>query len=222
MNTNEIDEFLENRNYKRVKNRRNRIKEELVKYKGGKCEICGYDKCINALEFHHLDPNEKDFTIGQYSTLSFDKIKNEVDKCILVCSNCHREIHYNEHLATRKKCEQEEKNVYTELIKNREKYGVVRIKDSYKYLNECGIIDDINNNVSRKDILEKYHINNRMFNKFLEYNGIEYNHRKMLKDKPNKEELLELLKTNTKSSVGRMFGVTCGAVRKWCKKYNIS
>jgi uncharacterized protein YerC len=71
---------------------RKRKKEELVKYKGGKCEKCGYDRCIRNLQFHHINPKEKDFTIGGKS-YSFEKLKMEVDKCILVCSNCHGEIH---------------------------------------------------------------------------------------------------------------------------------
>ena len=69
-------------------------KELLVEYKGGKCEICGYNKCIQALEFHHLNPEEKDFGIGAKGyTRSIEKNKEEVDKCIMVCANCHREIH---------------------------------------------------------------------------------------------------------------------------------
>ena len=71
---------------------RKRTKKKLVEYKGGKCECCGYDKCIEALEFHHLDPGKKDFTISGTSR-SFDILKIEADKCILVCSNCHKEIH---------------------------------------------------------------------------------------------------------------------------------
>ena len=71
---------------------RKRTKLKLIDYKGGKCEICGYDKCTRALQFHHLNPEEKDFQISGKS-LSFEKLKNEVDKCILVCSNCHCEIH---------------------------------------------------------------------------------------------------------------------------------
>jgi predicted transcriptional regulator len=74
---------------------RRRSKLKLIEYKGGRCEKCGYNKCQMALEFHHLNPSEKDFTIGGKSW-SFDKLKSEVDKCILVCSNCHKEIHYNE------------------------------------------------------------------------------------------------------------------------------
>jgi len=71
---------------------RKRTKQKLVDYKGGKCEICGYSKCIESLHFHHTNPEEKDFSISGKS-LSFDRLKQEVDKCILVCSNCHTEIH---------------------------------------------------------------------------------------------------------------------------------
>ena len=73
---------------------RRRTKIKLVEYKGGKCELCGYSKCFAALEFHHKDPKVKDFTIGGKSW-SFERLKSEVDKCILVCSNCHQEIHSN-------------------------------------------------------------------------------------------------------------------------------
>lgn len=71
---------------------RKRTKEKLVEYKGGKCKCCGYDKCVEAMEFHHIDPKEKDFGISGKSW-SFEKLKLEVDKCIMVCSNCHKEIH---------------------------------------------------------------------------------------------------------------------------------
>jgi predicted HNH restriction endonuclease len=60
---------------------------------GGKCVVCGYDRCSRALEFHHLNPNEKEFTIGFNKNMKFEKALNEAKKCKLVCSNCHREIH---------------------------------------------------------------------------------------------------------------------------------
>jgi predicted DNA-binding protein YlxM (UPF0122 family) len=85
-------------NYIRVKSHRQKIKEKAIEYKGGCCKICGYSKCNRALEFHHEDTAVKDFTISKYSTLSWDKIKLELDKCILVCSNCHRELHHEEYL----------------------------------------------------------------------------------------------------------------------------
>jgi 5-methylcytosine-specific restriction endonuclease McrA len=77
-----------------VKKRRDKLKKMAIEYKGGVCQECGYHKCIGALEFHHLDPNEKDFGISAKGvTRSWEKVKKELDKCILVCSNCHREIH---------------------------------------------------------------------------------------------------------------------------------
>jgi DNA-binding CsgD family transcriptional regulator len=79
-------------NKKKVVSWRVKVKEKLVKYKGGCCEKCGYNKCINALEFHHTNPNQKEFAISGKS-YSFERLKSEVDKCMLVCSNCHKEIH---------------------------------------------------------------------------------------------------------------------------------
>jgi hypothetical protein len=77
-----------------VMKRRRVLKEKSIEYKGGACERCGYSKSKRALEFHHLDPNEKDFGIAHKGyTRSWEKVKLELDKCILVCSNCHAEIH---------------------------------------------------------------------------------------------------------------------------------
>ena len=65
-----------------------------ITYKGGKCQCCGYNRCLGALEFHHIDPSSKDFGISSKGyTRSWDKVKSELDKCVLVCANCHREIH---------------------------------------------------------------------------------------------------------------------------------
>jgi DNA-binding CsgD family transcriptional regulator len=72
---------------------RQRVKLKLIKYKGGKCEKCGYDKCNQALQFHHKNPKEKDFTVSGKS-YSFEKMKNEVDKCMILCANCHIEEHH--------------------------------------------------------------------------------------------------------------------------------
>ena len=217
----EVNDFLEGSNYRSLNNSRKRLKEKLVAYKGGKCEVCGYDKCITALEFHHLDPTEKEFGIGGKNVLSFEKCKKEVDKCILVCANCHREIHYKEVLEKQKEEEEEEKKVFAEVLNNRDKYNVKHIKQSYKYLAYTNILDDIKNNMSRRDIFKKYHINNKTFRRFLEENNIEYNKKKIVAEKPTKDELIELLKNNTKASIARMFDVSWAAVNKWCKKYNL-
>jgi hypothetical protein len=74
--------------------RQRAFKSKCIEYKGGSCQECGYNKCDSALEFHHLNPKEKDFTISHIKLTNFgDKVKKELDKCILVCANCHREIH---------------------------------------------------------------------------------------------------------------------------------
>ena len=96
-----LTEFvLEGRGYYRcckcrsekVANRRRTIKEMAIQYKGGKCRLCGYSRCPAALEFHHL--YGKDFGIAQGgNTYSWDRIKKELDKCELLCANCHREVH---------------------------------------------------------------------------------------------------------------------------------
>lgn len=86
------DEEIKKLKSQHVINWRKRKKIELVNYKGGVCEICGYKKCVAALEFHHKDPKEKDFNISGRS-YSIERLKKEVDKCILVCGNCHTEIH---------------------------------------------------------------------------------------------------------------------------------
>ncbi len=74
---------------------RRRAKKTLVEYKGGKCQLCGYNKCIAALVFHHVDPSQKDFGLGSGTTRSIDKLKTEADKCVLLCANCHTEVHAN-------------------------------------------------------------------------------------------------------------------------------
>lgn len=78
-----------------TKDRQNAIKQKSVDYKGGKCSICGYSKCLTALEFHHLDPKEKDINISKINSIDLSKYISELDKCVLLCSNCHREIHFN-------------------------------------------------------------------------------------------------------------------------------
>jgi len=70
------------------KKKRYRIKKELVIYKPG--------ECLAALEFHHLNSDEKDFILAKNISVSLERLKKEADKCVLVCSNCHRELHSKE------------------------------------------------------------------------------------------------------------------------------
>lgn len=73
--------------------RQKKIKAQCVDYKGGKCSHCGIkdDPCI--YDFHHLDASKKSYTIARFASRSLEVLKSELDKCILLCSNCHRKQH---------------------------------------------------------------------------------------------------------------------------------
>jgi hypothetical protein len=72
---------------------RTKTKQKAIDYKGSKCSSCGYDKYFGSLQFHHVYPEAKSFNIGDFNFRKFDSLVEELDKCILVCSNCHGEIH---------------------------------------------------------------------------------------------------------------------------------
>ncbi len=80
--------------YSRLKMRESyrRRKQQAVEYKGGKCELCGYSKSLAALDFHHRDPDGKDFQIAG-TRRTIEGLQAELDKCSLLCANCHREEH---------------------------------------------------------------------------------------------------------------------------------
>lgn len=77
-----------------VAKRRKMLMHKALEYKGGQCMICGYRKCKRALTFHHVDPRTKSFGLSARGiTRSWEKVKAELDKCILLCANCHAEVH---------------------------------------------------------------------------------------------------------------------------------
>lgn len=79
----------------RVSARRRKNKEELAQEAGGKCMRCGYDDFLGALQFHHLNPEEKRFGLAQNgSTMSLDALREEAKKCVLLCANCHAEVEH--------------------------------------------------------------------------------------------------------------------------------
>jgi predicted HNH restriction endonuclease len=75
--------------------RRLELKRSAVEHLGSKCQLCGYERCVSAMDFHHTDPSEKDFVIS--SRMSWEVIVKELRKCVLLCSNCHREVHAGMH-----------------------------------------------------------------------------------------------------------------------------
>lgn len=83
------------KNSERVKLWRVTTKERMVESMGGRCVVCGYNKCNDALEFHHLESDKKDFGFGglRSNIKGWKKIIEELRKCVLLCSNCHKEVH---------------------------------------------------------------------------------------------------------------------------------
>lgn len=201
------------------KTRRN-YKKKLVEYKGGKCEICGYDKCISALEFHHLNPEEKEFEISNSKIYNFDKMKKEADKCILVCSNCHREIHHRIEEEKLREEEERKKQLIQEFYKNINRDTSHRVKESYKFLYKEKVVELISKGLSKQDIIKILKISYKTLNKFFEENNITYN-KKNVSLKPSKEELKILIKEKSMVKIGKMYGVSDNSVRKWCKKYDL-
>ncbi len=76
-----------------VSKRRRRVKRVLVEEAGGSCRLCGYDRCVAALQFHHVRPEEKRFELNRRGvTRSIERARAEARKCVLLCSNCHAEV----------------------------------------------------------------------------------------------------------------------------------
>lgn len=161
---------------------------------GEKCQCCGYNKCITALEFHHLNPTEKDFSFCSNTNRSWSDTRKELQKCILVCANCHREIHFglinnNELKSSFIEKRAKEIDQKIEELKIRKKY----------YCKNCG-----------KEIWQgsTYCI------KCAQENS-------RLVERPNRELLKEKIRNQSFVSIGREYNVTDNAIRKWCKAYNL-
>lgn len=78
---------------------RRQLKEDCIKLMGGKCMVCGYNSHLEAMDFHHINPEKKEYGISQIMNKAITNktlltfLKKEIEKCILLCSNCHSELH---------------------------------------------------------------------------------------------------------------------------------
>jgi len=165
-------------------------KLKVLKMFGGKCSVCGYNKNIAALNFHHVDPNEKDFVWNRLRQLKWASIIKELKRCQLVCSNCHMEIHNPD-------CNTEVRS----LILDNYEYGDA-INRVIQPTGKCPVCDD--------DVYGT---------KYCSVQHASFGNRVTVR--PSKEELEDLLKGMSYCAIGRKYGVSDSAIRKWAKRYEI-
>ena len=179
-----------------VSEHRRKRKEILIHVMGGKCALCGYDKCNGALEFHHINPSKKDYQLSSGSTRSLNRDFVEARKCILVCSNCHREIHSGLYDSSKLKTPFNEELAEIERQKNDERKTV----KAY-YCKECG---------SKLNGKTKNMLCPSCFYK---------SKRKCVH--PDRDKLKGLIREYPFTKIGNMFGVTDKSVKKWCDNYSL-
>lgn len=172
-----------------VKKHRDKRRTQLLTICGNKCNLCGYDKCLSALEFHHIDPSTKKYTLAKGNCHSIIDDVEEAKKCILVCANCHREIHEGLVL----------KNLYNfrifnEILANQYIIETNGVKPTH--CKECGAPITVYSTSGLCSVCA--HKQNRIV------------------DRPSREVLKDLIRTESFESIGRIYGVTGKAISKWC------
>ena len=182
--------------YEHVKNYRQKQKENIIYVMGGKCALCGYNKCNSALEFHHINPSEKNYQLSSGSTRSLNRDFVEARKCILLCSNCHREVHNGLYDSSMLKTSFNEELAEIERRKNDERKTI-----KIYYCKECG------SGLSGKT---KNMLCPSCFYKT-----------KRKCAHPNRDELKSLIRKYSFVKIGNMFGVTDNSVKKWCDDYSL-
>ena len=180
-------------NYEQVRDSRHKRKLDVLYVMGEKCKICGYSKAITALELHHLNPEEKDFTLGQCWNKSWDDIHKEIQKCILVCANCHREIHE----------------------------GLIQDELKTSYIKERGEeITQKNYDLKHHKICYCKSCGKEIY-KGSEYCVACAGLKARIVERPTREELKRMIRIDSFVGIGKRYCVSDNAVRKWCKTYQL-
>lgn len=180
--------------YQNIKNFRTRLKERAVYVMGEKCQCCGYNKCISALEFHHLNPEEKDFAFGTNCNRSWQNTRNEIQKCILVCANCHREIHAG-------------------LIDNsklQSSFSETRAQEIDRLVNDIKVHKIFYCKFCGKEVWQ----GNDCCPSCAAIN-------RRLVERPTREILKEKIRNQSFLSIGAEYGVADNTIRKWCIGYSL-
>lgn len=184
---------------------RARRKQICLDVMGGKCQICGYNANAKALEFHHIHPKEKTFTISECTLKGLDILFKELRKCTLLCANCHRIIHDGELDESLKSSfdenkaqeyfQQEEYLKLFNAIQKEPKYCPICNKLIHSYRNKYCSLECSHKGYSRQ-----------------QGNG---------KERPDREQLKQLIRNQSFTFIGKIYGVNDNAIRKWCDKYNL-
>lgn len=258
-----------------VKAWRHRTKLRMVESMGGSCAVCGYNKCVEALELHHIDPLEKEFGFGKIMSnpIAWYRIVEEIRKCVLLCSNHHREIHsgiislpgkhatFNEDFLQYKN--------YSDLNGKCFICGKETSSSNITCSKECAAkrsrtvewdkIDlkaMLESNMTLSQIADKFNISpsavskrirkfspelSNMINRTWARNNVFcsicktkitsdsksglcsvcYNFSKRKVERPTKEQLEEEIKNSSWLALGKKYGVSDNAIRKWAKSYDI-
>ena len=168
-------------------------KLDLIEYKGGKCEICGYNKNLAVLNFHHIDSSKKSFNIDGrlLANKKMEDLIHEANKCMLLCANCHQELHHENH----------DIETIKQLL---EEHKYKRTKREIYVCKDCGKILNIEN---KTQLCSECYVKHSAERRKVE--------------RPSKEELQELLKENSLNKIGKMFGVSHATIKKWGIQYGI-
>lgn len=186
-----------NNNYTKVKNFRNRLKERATYVLGEKCQICGYNKCISALDFHHVNPEEKEITFSGNTNRSWEATRKELQKCILLCANCHREVHSGLiDMSSLSPSFSEERAKEIDELVHLAKTGKIW------YCKECGAEVTYGNDRCAKCAAVARRVTK---------NG----------ERPSREELKALIRSTPFTQIARHYGVTDNAIRKWCDQVGL-
>lgn len=175
-----------------VKKWRKSTKERLLLAMGNKCVICGYDKCVSALDFHHVDPKTKSFSLASArgSIKNWKTLVEEVKKCVILCANCHREVHADIAKIPER---------IPVFLNEYENYKEAEKEKMYDTCPICG-------NKKNKNLITCSQKCANIKNRKIDWDQI---------------DLEELYKHNSILKIGRMLGVSDNAVRKHLKKRNL-